>query len=310
MVQKGRAMDKGRNTNRFSFKLSRRLRRRLLQIAVIAGGVAIIIGIIAIVNFALNSDGFRDRNATRNSSDDTIAGEEEEPELIKDIKYLWYYDEAYKERYISFAAARPGLSHDKICWMVLCDLDQEPYVYASEVANPNDILVLTSKHFYLPDGYVPTDLITLGETQMRKEAGEAMNEMTTAAWTEGHTLWSQSGYRSNDLQTELYNGYLEREGQAAADATSARPGHSEHQTGLVTDLNTITDDFGTSPEGIWVAENCWKYGYIVRYTSENTDVTLFKPEPWHMRYIGKEAAKKMHDEGIVSFEEYWAKYVR
>jgi D-alanyl-D-alanine carboxypeptidase len=143
---------------------------------------------------------------------------------------------------------------------------------------------------------------------MRKEAGEALQEMISAAASGGNKLWSQSGYRGYSLQSRLYSDYVATKGLEAAEKSSARPGHSEHQTGLTTDLNTINEAFGDTDEGRWVAENCYKYGFIIRYTMDNLDVTLFKYEPWHIRYIGKDAATEMKKQGISSFEEYWVKY--
>ena len=224
------------------------------------------------------------------------------------IESLSYYEAARADRYEAFGLANPDLTDDEVCWMVGCDLDLTPYVDISPLPDPNSNLLLVNKYFYLPEDYTPDDLIYVGKTLMRKEAGEAMLEMIAEADAEGHYLWSQSGFRSYDLQVRLFNDYSARDGEEVAETHSARPGHSEHQTGLTTDLNTITPAFGDTPEGIWTAENCWRFGFIVRYTKENTDVTLYTPEPWHMRYIGREAAKIMHDEGIQSFEEFWVKY--
>jgi D-alanyl-D-alanine carboxypeptidase len=240
-----------------------------------------------------------------------IDGEEDEEEAEPQpaVTMPYYYDGAREGRYAAFAAAHPGTPMDDVYWMVDCDLDIPPYEETHELPDPDDILLLVNKHFYLPEGFAPTDLVEVGRTMMRKEAGAAMQEMIDAAAAEGLNLWSQSGYRSYGVQVSLYRDYSARDGEAAADTYSARPGYSEHQTGLTTDLNTITDAFGDTAEGQWVAANCWEYGYIVRYTKENTDVTLYKPEPWHMRYIGRAAAETMHEEGILSLEEYWVKYV-
>jgi D-alanyl-D-alanine carboxypeptidase len=237
-------------------------------------------------------------------------GEEEPAEatLPEDDK-PYYYDSTREGRYAAFAADHPELGIEDVYWMVDCDLDVSPYEDTHELPDPNDLLLLVNKHFYLPEGFAPADLVNVGNTRMRAEAGAAMQEMIEAAAADGHNIWSQSGYRSYETQVGLYRDYSARDGVEAADTYSARPGYSEHQTGLTTDLNTITDAFGGTPEGQWVAANCYQYGYIVRYTKENTDVTLYKPEPWHMRYIGRDAAKTMHEEGILSLEEYWVKYV-
>jgi len=220
----------------------------------------------------------------------------------------WFYDKALAERYEAFAAESPWLAFEDVVWMVNVDLDKPPYEEVSDAADPLDKYALVNKHFALPADFSPPDLVPIGKSMMREQAASAMNEMIAAASKEGHYLWVQSGYRSYDLQASLYNQYSARDGSEAADTYSARPGHSEHQLGLAADFNTITSAFGDTPEGIWAAENCWKYGFIVRYTLENTDITLYKPEPWHMRYVGRDAAGAMLDRGIISFEEYWVKY--
>jgi len=222
---------------------------------------------------------------------------------------LWYFDEGRVERYEAFAALRPELDFSDIVWMVNVNLDKTPYEYINEAADPTSITLLVNKYFYLAPDFTPGDLVNIGSTMLREEAAMAMNVMIDAAAQEGHRLWVQSGYRSFNVQAGLFEQYSAYDGVEKAETYSARPGHSEHQTGLAADLNTITDAFGDTSEGKWAAENCWKYGFIVRYTEDNTDITLYKPEPWHMRYIGMEAAAGMRDLGIKSFEEYWAKYI-
>jgi len=221
----------------------------------------------------------------------------------------WFYDAALSERYEAFAAESPGLAFDDVIWMVNVNLDKPPYEYVRAVEDPLSINALVSKYFALPSDFSPPDLVSIGRSMLREQAAAAMNDMIAAASNEGLSLWVQSGYRSFDVQANLYSQYASRDGSEMADTYSARPGHSEHQLGLAADLNTITDAFGDTPEGIWSAENCWKYGFIVRYTIDNTDITLYKPEPWHMRYVGRDTAGAMRDRSILSFEEYWAKYV-
>ena len=229
------------------------------------------------------------------------------PETIED---LWYYNKANASRYEKYAGLMQGLPMEDVIWMVEVDLDIPPYEDALEVPDPDDLLLLVNKHFLLRESFTPDDLMSVNSTLMREEAAIAMNEMINAAAAEGHQLWAQSGFRSYGVQASLYEQYANREGVEAADTYSARPGHSEHQSGLTADLNTITDAFGETPEGIWASENCWKFGFIERYTVLNANITLYRPEPWHMRYIGKDAAAEMHELGFLSYEEYWVKYVK
>ena len=97
--------------------------------------------------------------------------------------------------------------------------------------------------------------------------------------------------------------YCAEDGRAAADTYSARPGHSEHQTGLAIDLNDVTDNFGNSREGKWVAAHCHEYGFIIRYPKGKQKITGYMYEPWHVRYVGVKLATKIHDSGL-TLEEY------
>lgn len=138
------------------------------------------------------------------------------------------------------------------------------------------------------------------------EAYEAWKVMKSDASSIGLNLWAQSGYRSYDYQNDLYNGYIKRNGKKAADTFSARPGASEHQTGLAFDLNTITNSFKDTAEGKWVNKNCYLYGYILRYPEGKTNETGYIYEPWHIRYVGKELAKKLYNNGNwITMEDYF-----
>ena len=277
--------------------------------------IALAVGVIALWYFvpgaAMDDEGIRNVNV--NDGDMSAGGvnveHAEHVTAAAPGSELSFYDASRADRYDAFAETRQDLAFEDVVWMVNVDLDKESYEDVSVARDAESLQVLVTKHFRLPDGFVPPNLVNIGQSMMRLEAAEAAQGMIDAAAAEGHRLWVQSGYRSFDLQARLYDQYSARDGAEGADRYSARPGHSEHQTGLVADLNTITDAFGDTPEGKWVAANCWYFGFIVRYTTENSDVTLYKTEPWHLRHIGKEAAAGMHDLGIASFEEYWARYI-
>ncbi|MBQ7670921.1 MAG: D-alanyl-D-alanine carboxypeptidase family protein [Clostridia bacterium] len=155
-------------------------------------------------------------------------------------------------------------------------------------------ILVVNKTYALPADYSPG---------VDPEAQTALDEMFAAAAAEGVYLRVDNGFRSYDLQSWLYNYYVSVDGKAAADTYSARPGHSEHQTGLAFDLYPVSDSFAYTAEGIWTNENCWKYGFIIRYPQGKESITGFKYEPWHIRYLGKEIAKKVHDSGLC-LEEY------
>jgi D-alanyl-D-alanine carboxypeptidase len=139
-----------------------------------------------------------------------------------------------------------------------------------------------------------------------KEAYEAWSKMKSDAAALGLNIWIQSGYRSYSYQTNLYNGYVKRKGQEAADKSSARPGSSEHQSGLSFDLNTITNSFKDTDEGKWVNANCYLYGYIIRFPEGKDSETGYTYEPWHIRYVGKELAKILYNDGDwLTMEDYF-----
>lgn len=130
--------------------------------------------------------------------------------------------------------------------------------------------------------------------------------MNADAISLGLNLVISSGYRSYYDQRYIYNNYVAIDGQANADTYSARAGHSEHQTGLAFDLNSIDDSFTNTPEGQWVHHNCYKYGLILRYPKGKDHITGYMHESWHLRYVGTELASKLYNNGDwITLEEYF-----
>ena len=159
-----------------------------------------------------------------------------------------------------------------------------------------DGVLVANKTYSLPESYNPGDLLD--------ECEDAFNAMKKDAAKEGLNIWNASGFRSYDLQQSLYTRYSNRDGKEAADRYSARPGHSEHQTGLAIDLNEISSAFADTKEGIWVAENCHKYGFILRYMKDKEAQTGYMYEPWHIRYVGVDVATKIYNSGLCLEEFY------
>ncbi len=156
-------------------------------------------------------------------------------------------------------------------------------------------ILIANKTYSLPKNYDPGKL--------SDDALNAFEEMKKAAAKDNIKLWIQSGYRSYSTQESLYNNYVKKDGKEKADTYSARPGHSEHQTGLAMDLNIIDSSFAGTKEAIWIEKNCYKYGFIIRYPKGKEDITGYMYEPWHIRYLGKEIAKKVYESGL-TLEEY------
>jgi len=164
-----------------------------------------------------------------------------------------------------------------------------------------DGILIANKKYPLPEDFNP------GENA---EARAAFEQMATDAKALGFDLVAFSGFRSYEYQTTLYNNYANRDGKEAADRYSARPGHSEHQTGLAFDIGEksredlwLTAEFGETPAGKWLADNAYKYGFILRYPEGKEDVTGFMYEAWHFRYLGVEKATEVKQTGL-TLEEY------
>ena len=129
-------------------------------------------------------------------------------------------------------------------------------------------------------------------------------KLSSAAAQEGLNIYLSSGFRSYDYQAQIYNNYCARDGQAAADTYSARPGYSEHQTGLAIDVNQIDDSFIGTPEAIWLENHCHEFGFILRYPQGKQDITGYQYESWHIRYVGTDLATQIHNSGL-TLEEYF-----
>lgn len=156
-------------------------------------------------------------------------------------------------------------------------------------------ILIANKTYSLPKDYNPGKILP--------DAQAAFNTMQADAKKAGLSLSICSGFRSYDYQNQLYNGYVARDGKAAADTYSARAGHSEHQTGLAMDINYASSAFTNTPEAKWLAANCYKYGFILRYPKGKENITGYMYESWHVRYLGRQLAKEVYDSGL-TLEEF------
>lgn len=176
-----------------------------------------------------------------------------------------------------------------------------------------DDIMMVNKTYGLPESYIPVDTkeSCIGKTStcnkcINKTAYEAFNKMRADASSIGLNIYIASGYRPYVGQESIYNRYIKRDGKEAADTYSARPGYSEHQTSYSFDLNSITDSFIKTKEGLWVNDNAYLYGFIIRFPKGKDRITGYKYEPWHLRYVGYDLAKKLYNNGDwISLEEYF-----
>jgi len=223
-----------------------------------------------------------------------------------------YKEENYK-RYITYKEKNENLNNEEIIKRVNTYLDYEFYKKRIDAINKNTPLILVNKYYYLDETYIPDNLIEIdinfaskGGIYAEKEAVKYFEELSTDAKSIGLTIKTISAYRSFDYQKNLYEGYLKNDTQEIVDTYSARPGHSEHQTGYAFDLyneKISYTSFGKTKEFEWIKINAHKYGFIIRYTEESSYITGYKSEPWHLRYVGKNAAEYIYKNNI-TLEEY------
>lgn len=180
------------------------------------------------------------------------------------------------------------------------------------VQDPNDITVLVNKIHKIPDDYIPDDLVNVIDSQqrLRKEAAEAYEQFYKEAKSRNIAIYAISGYRTNELQTTYWQNQVNAKGKEYASLYSAYPGRSEHQLGLAIDVSykTTGDRLNESVEqseiGQFIVSDGYKYGFILRYPKGKESITNYGYEPWHMRYVGKELAQKLHD-NKQTLEEYY-----
>ena len=184
---------------------------------------------------------------------------------------------------------------------------QNFYENIKQIDNPDAIMVLVNKNYQLNNNYVPNDLEIISTSyayenkSLRKEAKEAFEQLSEDAKNLGYKIVATSAYRDYDYQKKLFEEYTNEKGEAYALECSAKPGHSEHQTGLAVDVagsNDDYDEFESSIEFPWLKENAHLYGFILRYPKGKEHITGFKYEPWHYRYVGMEVATIIYNENL------------
>lgn len=178
--------------------------------------------------------------------------------------------------------------------------------------DPSSLWVIVNKQHPLnPITYVPTDLVTLYGHQVSSRMSADLQAMMIDSAKAGAAITIASSYRSYTYQVGLYNGYVSSDGQADADTYSARPGYSEHQTGLAIDFSdragkcVVQDCYATTTEGKWLAANAYKYGFILRYTTADQAITGYESEPWHYRYVGQALSREMQRENVSTLEQFF-----
>ena len=235
--------------------------------------------------------------------------------LLSDLVSSKYYIFKNTARYLDYGNENKD-DVKRIIAIVNSNGDKSFYSDSKEANLDDNNLILINKFYHLPDGYEPNDLVVLStkynsgrNSSMRKEAADAFMKMVDGAMLDGIILKNASAYRNYDYQVSLYDNYVKRDGKEKADIYSARPGYSEHQTGLCTDINIIDSSFDNTKEAEWLRENAYKYGFILRFPKGKEKITGYEYESWHYRYVGEKAAKIIYEDDL-TLEEYYAYYVK
>lgn len=224
-----------------------------------------------------------------------------------------YYKNRNKERYIKYQEENTNLSKKEVITQVNIGLDYSFYTHTKKTPFLNKDYILVNKYLYLGSDYIPNNLENISSEYARSgmklvsNAKEKFEQMAQDAKRENIKIIAMSSYRGYDYQVRLYNNYVKNDGVEAADTYSARPGYSEHQTGLCVDIyDGILDytNFENSESFLWMQKNAHLYGFILRYPKGKEKITGYQYESWHYRYVGEEIATKIHNQNI-TFDEYY-----
>ena len=223
--------------------------------------------------------------------------------------------------YIEYMNNNKDLSSSEIVRDINIHLDKNFYEDTEKANTTLDTTLLVNKHYLLDKDYIPDDLVNVsqnyawgevGSQKVREVAYNAFLDMWNAANEEGYYLMINSSYRSYEDQEIVYNNYKNSSGERFADSIAARPGSSEHQTGLALDIfsktNTNKNTFSQTDEAKWLKENAHNFGFILRYPEDKVDITGYSFESWHYRYVGKDIATYIYENDI-TYEEYYAYFL-
>lgn len=222
------------------------------------------------------------------------------------------------DRYLKYHSNHQEVDATNVVAIINVNGDYEHYTNVQEADLNKDLLVLVNKYNYLSKNYKPDDLeevinwYAFGENTIKAEVYDQFIDMYNDAKEENLTLIITSGFRDYELQNELYVLYQDKYGKEEADQIAARPGFSEHQTGLCLDIVTYDvemEEFEETKEFEWLQENAYKYGFILRYPKGKELITGYNYESWHYRYVGIDIATKIHELGI-TFDEYYNYFIK
>ena len=283
------------------------------KIVIVLSSIIVIIFIILMI-FLFNTNS-KDKDIKDVKENETK--EETTKKEDNEFSKLSYYKEENLERYKAYQTSNSDLSIEDVVTRVNLNLDKEPYTDTIPSPNLNTNYLLVNKFNYLDSSYIPENLELLDNSYSKSgiylvsEAKDNIERLISDAKNVGMNIRVASAYRTYSYQENLYNNYVKNDGVEMADTYSARPGYSEHQTGLVVDVTRAFDNFNNfenTDEYNWMLENAANYGFILRYPKDKESITTYSFEAWHYRYVGVELAQKIKASNL-TFDEYYVRYL-
>lgn len=303
------------------YKLKKKVKNNLIKLFIIV--ILLIVGIILIKDYKykqtyeyklLNLNYSKEEiklllDNLNSDKIDELLTKEYNKDIVSIINEKYYLSKNL-DRYLNYLSANPTLSYSDVISLVNVNRDNKFYenTTATDLTNYNEMLV--NKYHLLNKDFQANDIVNVSSTygyannSLNKEAYEAFKQLANDAKKEGHTIVILSSYRTYEYQEKLWN-------RDKDDDYVARPGSSEHITGLaidVSDFNDKNDSFKDTESYTWMINNAHKYGYILRYPENKENITGYSYEAWHYRYVGTGLATKIYNEGI-TFDEYYAYYM-
>ena len=311
------------------------MKRQVKKSVIVAGVIFVVLVVLAIIGFKtyayytgneykLSKIGYNEKEVAnllkldKKVIDKALTGEYNKDliPLVTEKYFIWdYYND-----YLAYIKKAKEETHEIDYSLVVAKVNTKTnypfYTNIKETDMTKDYAILVNKYYHLPEKYTPKDIVNVSNwhafegVSLREEVYTAFKEMFVAAKKDGITLIINSGYRSYDYQSKLYNSYLSTS-EEYADTYVARPDYSEHQAGLAVDITTYganKDNFDSTDTFKWLNEHSYKYGFILRYPKDKEEITGYIYEPWHYRYLGAELANKVKKSSL-TYEEYYAYYL-
>lgn len=279
----------------------------IILIAIISIIIYLIINIITLINPPNTSSSPTTKKAPKK---DTLTS-------------LDYFLPSQKERYDNYKINHPDLSNEEIVTYINMNLDYNFYDHIIIQSEPYALNTLVNKYYRLEDSFTPLDLVYINDGytstsdpaykyrkhQMSRVVYDDFVALRNKCYEKGISFYVVSGYRSTEAQEKSYNHMANTFSVDEADKTCSRPGHSEHTLGLACDVALDTYSFENivnHPEYQWFAEIISDYGFIIRYPEGKDSLTGYSYEPWHLRYLGRDLAKKVIKSNL-TYDEYYAR---